>query len=105
MSLMAMSAKSLAGPWQLSARRTVPKAPPAERYEVRIVIDRKGSRPARRAVSWHLKEDRALAAGRKCADAGHEVQVCWTHSDDKWLGEWLDDAMVVWDSRYPEEEQ
>lgn len=104
MSLVTLAAQSLAGPWILPARRKPPKAPPAERFEVRIVIDRKGPRPSRSPVSWHLKKDRAITAGEKSADAGHEVQVVWTHSEDSYLGEWIDDAMVVWDSRYPEEE-
>lgn len=114
--LAATAASMFAGEWRLRKPVRFPpgsslldgpmkrsRAVPAERYEVRVVIDRRGSRPARKAVSWHLKKDRAIARAKDYAAAGHDVQVCWTHSDDKHFGEWLDDAMIVWDSFYEED--
>lgn len=114
--LATTAASMLAGEWRLRKPVRIPvgsslldgpvkrvRAVPQERYEVRLVIDRRGTRPARKPVSWHLKKERAIERAKEWAAAGHDMQVVWTHADDKHFGEWLDDADVVWDSYYEEE--
>ena len=73
------------------------RQPDRERYEVRRVTQAENGWRRREPVSWHRKESCAIAAAKKLDG---EVQVVWTHSDDKQLGGWLDDAMLVWSSRY-----
>ncbi len=77
-------------------RKTI-RQPDRERYEVRRVTKAENGWRRREAVSWHRKEARAIAAAKK---VNGDVQVVWTHSDDKQLGGWLDDAMVVWSNRH-----
>lgn len=64
-----------------------PRRPPAERFEVRKVT----GRGTREAVSWHVKKERAIQVAKRVG--GHVV---WTHSEDTYLGSWIDNADIVW---------
>lgn len=81
--------------------RTTSRQPDRERYEVRRVIEDSWPRRRREAVSWHRKRACAIAAAKKLDG---EAQVVWTHSDDEYLGDWLDNAMVVWSNRYEDDD-
>jgi len=77
--------------------RKMSREPDRERFEVRRIVKAEHGWKRREAVSWHRKEARAIAAAKKL---NGEIQVVWTHSDDKQLTNWLDDAMVVWSNRH-----
>lgn len=81
--------------------RITSRQPDRERFEVRRVLPAANGWRRRERVSWHRKEACAIAAAKRLSG---EVQVVWTHSDDKQLSGWLDDAMVVWSNRYEDEE-